>query len=130
MQESIDDISHEIEKINDQIKDLISKRLSYEGELIDLVGQKEEGSQTKPSKFYKVTTTAKVNRGFDKGFDLGSLKKDLGEEVSSKLIRTKYELVTNEYRALTDKQKAALSQYLTSKPAKTSVKVERIEVAK
>lgn len=103
-------------------------RLSLEGQLIDLIGQKKEGTKSCESKFYKASTVAKVNRTFDKGFKPSKLRAVIGDEIADELIRPKYELVTSAYRSLTEAQKATLSQFITSKPAKTSIKIDRLEV--
>ncbi|HHP0467276.1 TPA: DUF7173 family protein [Vibrio harveyi] len=123
----LDSLSFEIEKINQEIKVLISKRLVLEAQVIDIIGQKQEGTKTCTTKFYKASTVGKLNRSFDKGFHPSKLVDALGEEVADQLIKPKYELVTSAYRALTDEQKAILSQFITTKPAKTSLKIDRLE---
>lgn len=127
MQEKIDKISYEIENINIMIKSLISKRLTLEGQLIDLIGQNDEGTKTFTTKFYKASTIGKVTRTFDKGFNPLELREALGKDVADSLVRRKYELVTSAYRSLTEEQKAKLSQFVTTKPAKTSLKIDRLE---
>lgn len=129
MQSELDNLSYEIEKINDEIKALISQRLCLEGKVIDIIGQKNEGTKTCSSKFYKTSTVAKVTRTFDKGFSPSKLEKALGKEVSDQLIKPKYELITSAYRELTPEQQAILSEFITVRPAKTSIKINRIEVS-
>lgn len=127
MQQDIDSLSYQLEEIAESIAKLNQLKRETEDKIIELIGTKSEGTTTSKSKFYKASTVAKVTRTFDKGFKPADLIAVLGEELASKVVRVKYEPVTSELRNLTEEQMIAISDFMTAKPAKTSIKIERIE---
>lgn len=126
-EETINSLSYDLEQTNKKLKDLSFEKQSIESRLINLIGKKDEGTTLTKTKFYKMTTTGKITRNFDKGFKLSVLEGIIGKDIAEKLAKPKFELNLSEYRKLTDKQLLAVSKCITSKPAKTSLKIERIE---
>lgn len=129
MTRTLDEVAYDLEVTNAKIKELEGTKALLELSLIDLIGKKDEGTTTSKSKFYKASTVGKVNRSFDSTFLFKDLVAVLGVEKATSLAKPKYSLSLTEYRELSDEDKLAVSRFITSKPAKTSVKVERVEVA-
>ncbi len=126
MDKNIDQLAYELETISSRISDLNDEKKAKELELIEAIGQKNEGTLTRKSTFYKASTVGKVTRSFDKKVGFGDVVESMGLEAANRLVRVKLELVTSEYKNLTEKEQLELSKLITSKPAKTAVKVERL----
>ena len=93
-----------------------------EAALIAKLGAKEEGPTTFKGSLYKIVTTGKISRTIDKE-KLAEVDASIVEAV----VNYKPSLTLSAWRKLDDADKLALSPAVTSKPAKTSIKIELIE---
>lgn len=102
-------------------------RLKVEERILDLVGAKREGATKFEAPGWVVTTTGKVTRSLD--------SKALDEVLpllpeGQKAVVMKPQLSIAGYRALGDLEPEAqriLDRAITSKPAKTTVNVKRVD---
>jgi hypothetical protein len=106
-------------------------RLNCELALIDICGQKAEGSLTVNTGNYRVETKAKIDRKIDqKAFD--ELMGEVGDDVKAMVmtaVTLKPSLRLTEYRELADQFPEAreeLDRVVTSRQAKTQVSVKAI----
>lgn len=103
------------------------RRLQIEAQITELVGVAEEGTTNAHGEYFCVKTVGKLNRSLDED----SLQRDwlkLPDEVK-KCIRWKPALDTRALRSLEsmrDDLVPVMAQYMTTKPAKPSIKVEEI----
>lgn len=107
-------------------------RVNVELELIDICGQKAEGSLTVATENYRVETKAKIDRKIDqKAFD--KLMDDMGDDLKALVmtaVTLKPSLRLTEYRELADQLPEArteLDRVVTSRQAKTQVSVRSIQ---
>lgn len=105
------------------------ERLKCELALIDICGQKAEGSLTVATENYRVETKAKIDRKIDqKAFDelMGEVGDDLKAMVMT-AVTFKPSLRLTEYRELADQfpeARTELDRVVTSRQAKTQVTVK------
>lgn len=96
--------------------------------LIDLTGVKEEGSKTEKWNYFKTTTKAVINRNIDADMlDELSEAKKIPTGLLSRLIKWKPELILSEYRKLEKKELRIVAKFVTEKPGKSTVTVERLK---
>lgn len=127
MDNIVDRLSFELESISSQISNLTALKHEKEREIINAIGRKEEGTLTKKTSFYKTSIVGKVSRSFDKGVDFDDVSNLVGRDVAKRIVRRKLEINTSEYKALPDDVRSQLSKVITTKPAKSAIKIERIE---
>lgn len=97
-------------------------RRSLDKMVQELLPKKDEGSVSVAEGDYKVTVTYKLDRKLattELQLDWAKLPPKAAEA-----IKWKAELSTTQFRALSDEDKAALSAYVTTKPASPTVSVE------
>lgn len=104
-----------IKPIDDKIKEL-------ESSLLENVNQAIDGSKTTNGELYKVTVTNRINRTLDKTKLFAA---ELSDVISS-AFSADIKLNLGNYRALMDDPKAALelSEFVTEKPGKPSIKLD------
>jgi len=121
----LDDLSSELISLK-QEKIIIQDRISsIEGEIIILIGEKEEGATTVNTDTYKVTTTGKLTRKLDVS-KLVEIKNQLPDGVMDKVISIEPKLNLAELRKLDEVTMSVFSRALTVSPAKTAVTVKEI----
>lgn len=99
---------------------------AVKSELIDLVGIKEEGSQSFNVDNFKITTNQTINRTCDQNI-VRQLLDELSEDVHKNIFEYKASLNLKNYRALHDMNPTLAAQVdraITSRAGKPSVKVE------
>lgn len=100
----------------------IEHRRSLDKLIQSLLPTKDEGSITSTDGDYKVTVTYKLDRKLDTAaLQLGWASLP---PLAAEAIKWKADLSTTSFRALSDEDKAALSAYVTTKPASPTVSVE------
>lgn len=117
---------HDAKRREDKAKE---DRLVAEAKIVMLFGAKPEGSQTVKTDFFKVETTGNVTRSIDDAAFL-AIKSQLPKNVRDACIKTTYEPRVGgikELKVSNPDLYVVLAQCVTSKPAKTSVKVTRID---
>lgn len=99
-----------------------------ERDLIAEIGHKPEGTFSLVLGEYKVTTTGKINRTInaDRWSDVAA---ELPAPIANRLVSMKPHLNVRELKFMRNNEPSIyqlVSQAITSKPAKTSLKVERV----
>lgn len=103
------------------------RRLQIEAQITELVGVLDEGTSNAEGSHYKVKTVGKLTRSLDES----GLQRDwlnLPDEVKS-CIKWKPSIDTKALRSLEsmrDDLVPVMAQYMTTKPAKPSIKIEEI----
>ena len=120
------EIAHELFEAREAEKQANERRVELEEELIALLGQKEEGSQTHEVGDYKVTITGKLIRKVD--WDL--YDKSIAAKIPESLqpVKVKRELDDSGVKYLANNEPQIyrlLAKALTIKPAKTAVKISK-----
>jgi len=100
------------------------QRIELEEELVNLVGKKDEGSQTHKIGDYKVTITGKLTRSLDK-----KVWADIEQSIPHALRPVEYKpsLDTKGLKYLEDNEPEVfrtVSSAVTVKPAKTAVSIK------
>lgn len=100
------------------------QRVELEEELVNLVGKKDEGSQTHKIGDYKVTITGKLTRSLDK-----KVWADIEQQIPHALRPVEYKpsLDTKGLKYLEDNEPEvfrAVSSAVTVKPARTAVSIK------
>ncbi len=109
-----------------------AQRINAENVLIDLLGVKDEGSQTHKGETYKVTITGNVHRKVDEAA-LAAVREALPPAIFAQAFRFKPEVVTAGIRYLRLNEAdmyAIAAQAITATPGKASVRVEAVEQQK
>lgn len=105
-----------------------AERLRAEQALVELMPAKTEGSASMKGGEYKVSITYAMNRTVD-GPALAAVRDSITPDLLDQAITYKPSLVLAGLRYLQNNEPdayAVLAQAITSKPAKPSVKIERI----
>jgi hypothetical protein len=118
------EIAEDLFEAKAEEKKATNRRVALEQELIDLLGQKEEGSKTHNIGDYKITITGKVTRKID--WDL--FDKDIARNIPPSLhpVKLVRELDETGVKYLANNEPhlyKILAGALTVKPAKTSVTI-------
>lgn len=106
-------------------------RIQAERAVLDMLPAKIEGSLTEHASGWKVTATFGVNRTIDRAA-LESVREVIPVALFEQAVEYKPALVLAGLRYLQSNEPdtyRVLAQAITSKPAKPSVKVERVETA-
>lgn len=126
----VDELAQELLNAKKLENDARLKRLEIEDEIIQLIGEQEEGTITVKGEKYKLQTKGVVSRNIDNS----KLKEQLDflpQEIKNTLV-TKYEINTKEFRKIQinkDYMKT-MSYFMTVKRSKTSVTAEMLNVEK
>ena len=120
------EIANELFEAREAEKQANERRVELEEELIALLGQKEEGSQTHEVGDYKVTITGKLIRKVD--WDL--YDKSIAAKIPESLqpVKVKRELDDSGVKYLANNEPQIyrlLAKALTIKPAKTAVNISK-----
>ena len=120
------EIANELFEAREAEKQANERRVELEEELIALLGQKEEGSQTHEVGDYKVTITGKLIRKID--WDL--YDKSIAAKIPESLqpVKVKRELDDSGVKYLANNEPQIyrlLAKALTIKPAKTAVNITK-----
>ncbi|WP_163372850.1 DUF7173 family protein [Endozoicomonas acroporae] len=123
-----DELAYQLESCRKQIADLKAWETQLEAKFIELIGQKDEGAQSQKGAYYRVTTTAKINRRLDV-VQFEALKKSgvIPPEAVEALVTVKTDLNTKAYKDLhkTNPEFAAIfDRCVVAKPGKTSIAVK------
>lgn len=124
-----DRIQHKALQLMEQTDILRNAQLALDAvksELIELVGIKEEGSQSFNVNNFKITTSQTINRTCDQNI-VRQLIDELSEDVHKNIFEYKASLNLKNYRALHDMNPTLAAQVdraITSRAGKPSVKVE------
>ena len=124
-----DRIQHKALQLMEQTDILRNAQLALDAvksELIELVGIKEEGSQSFNVNNFKITTSQTINRTCDQNI-VRQLVDELSEDVHKNIFDYKASLNLKNYRALHDMNPTLAAQVdraITSRAGKPSVKVE------
>lgn len=106
-----------------------AQRISVEEELIASLGEREEGAETHNIDFFKIVITSKISRKVDNPDAYSAIVDDLDDaNLNPITIVESYKISDAKCRELRDNDPdlyAKLAYALTSKKAKTAVKVER-----
>ena len=91
--------------------------------MIDAIGTEDEGTRTVKTDWYKVSTTAKLTRKL-------VAPSDFQDKIYQQIVRVKHELDVTRFKKLATQDPKAYAiacQAVETKPAKTEVKIERLE---
>lgn len=103
------------------------KRIAAEAAIIDLIGTKDEGTQSAKTDYFKVSTVAGYNRTLTKDWELIIGKE--GHDVMDAVIRMKPEINVTALKSLATTNPAVyqrIAKAIVTKPAKVSVRVETL----
>lgn len=126
----LDQLAHELEVAKQAENQAREQRMANEQQLCKLVGTKEEGSFSVKGDYYKVTTVAGMSRVVDSE-KWAAVRQQLPADIAQSVIRSKLEVNTRQLKSLQQLNPAhyqLVSQAITTKPKKVSVKFERLEV--
>lgn len=125
---NLDQLAYALEVAKQHEAEARDNRLRAEEALIAAVGLKDEGTQTAKTDWYKVSVTQSLTRSLTP--DFAERLDTLDPAIFCTLIKMKPELSVSELKRLAtanpDAYRLVCSAVIT-KPAKPSVKVERIE---
>ena len=124
----IDGIALALENCKAQIASLKKNELILEQAIVDAVGVKCEGSHTKKTQFFKVTTTGKLSRTVDQE-KVEALRAMIPAEAFESLFNFKPSLNTKSLRDIKELHPeiyAIIQTAITSKAAKPYIKVARL----
>ncbi|WP_419533734.1 DUF7173 family protein [Endozoicomonas sp.] len=125
----LDKLAYELELAKKNEEHARNHRLDIEQQLCDVVGVKEEGSQSSKGDYYKVTTSSGFTRLLDQQ-KWEEVSKRIPQSLSANLVRTKVELNTKQLKSLQVLDPAhytIVAEAITTKPKKVAVKYERLE---
>lgn len=107
-------------------------RLAAENEVLALVGQlPDEGTSHHDAPGWRATVTTSIRRSVDTD-KLTEIAAQIPDAIGKRLIKWKPELVTRELRFVQNNEPelySVIAQAIEAKPAKPSVRVERVEEA-
>lgn len=125
---NIDQLAYALEVAKQHEAEARDNRLRAEDALIQAVGLKDEGTQTAKTDWYKVSVTQSLTRSLTP--DFAERLDSLDPAIFCAVIRNKAEVNVSALKQLAtanpDAYRLVCSAVVT-KPAKPSVKVERIE---
>lgn len=127
---TIDELAYDYEMAKQALAYAKGQLDDAEAALVAAVPCELEGSLTTESDYYRITTVGKLNRTLDAG-KLEALRAVIPAAIYDRVIRFKPDLSLRDYKYLENNEPAyfaAFAEAVTTKPAKTSVKVERIEI--
>ena len=101
-------------------------RIAAEKVVIELIGLKEEGSQSAKTAYFKATTTGKLSRTLDEAAFM-AMREQIPDNIAPVTYHAKLDL--KKLRALEQANPdayALMAKCITTKPAKPAVKVEML----
>lgn len=120
------EIANELFEAREAEKKANERRVELEEELIALLGQKEEGSQTHEVGDYKVTITGKLIRKIDWDLYDQSIAAKIPESLQPVKVKRELDDTGVKYLANNEPQiYRLLAKALTIKPAKTAVTISK-----
>ncbi len=125
----LDELAYRVETAKFELS--IAKRMveCCEQELIEaLPCSKLEGSETTSTEFFRITTTGKLTRALDEEA-LCLVRSRIPEGIFDRVIRYKPELILRDLRYVEANEPDVYRLFadaITTKPAKTTLKIERI----
>ena len=124
MMDNLDDICNSITDIKQQMAVLKAQLEAYEGAILAEVPTKDEGSTTHQTQGgNKITITKRVNRTIDDD-KLQSIAREHGlTHYLSALFSWKPAIKAKEWRSANKEVTDVLSEAITSKPGKPSIKI-------
>lgn len=126
---TIDELAYEYEVAKQGVAFAKAQLDKAETELLASVPAELEGSLTTESDFYKVTTTGKLTRKIDAS-KLDAVRACVPAPIFDRVIKYTPDLSLRDLRYLEMNQAEyyrVFAEAITTKPAKTSVSVERLE---
>lgn len=127
---TIDELAYDYEMAKQALAFAKGQLDDAETALVAAVPCELEGSLTTESDFYRIVSTGKLTRTLDAG-KLDALRAVIPAAIYDRVIRFKPDLSLRDLRYLELNEPEyyrAFAEAITTKPAKTSVKVERIEI--
>ena len=116
----------EILQLKNQEIDLKERRGMLEMQLAEIVATKDEGTDKAEAGRYRITVTSKLNRALDyEAYQ--ALEAQIPEGL--RCVRMKPEIDLAKLRAMDLARPGFSAQFVTTKPAKASVKIEEMEEA-
>ena len=100
-----------------------------EAALLNAVPCELEGSTSIKTEYYKITSTGKLTRNLDES-KLGQVQTVVPQAIFERVIRYKPDLSLRDLRYIESNEPEyyrAFAEAITTKPAKSAIKVERIE---
>ncbi len=128
---TVDQLAYALEIAKAKKAEAESEVHTAEDALIAAIGFKPEGAFSIQGDYYKVTTTGKLDRKVDQDRVIEIRESIKNIAIATKIFKAKYELSTTLYKSLKDANPelyAKISEIVTTKPAKTAVAIERLEV--
>jgi hypothetical protein len=125
---NLDQLSYALECAKQHENEARENRLRAEDALIAAVGLKDEGTNSVKSDWYKISVTQTLDRKFVP--DFASILNTLDPAIVEQLVRIKTELNVTALKTLATANPEAFrvaASAVITKPAKPSVKIERIE---
>lgn len=125
---TLDELAYDYETAKQGVEFARQQLDDAERALLASVPVELEGSTTTATEFYKITTTGKLTRTLDPDA-LAQVRVVVPDAVFLRVIRFKPELSLRDYRYLEANEPAfyrAFADCITTKPAKTAIKVERV----
>ena len=125
---SLDELAYDFEVAKSALAACKQQLEDAEAALLEAVPTPLEGSETSETQFYKITTTGKLTRSLDVE-KLDGVRAHVPPQIYERVIRMKPDLSLRDLRYLETNEPAyyaAFTDAITTKPAKTAIKVERI----
>ena len=128
-EKTIDELAFDLEVAKAEL--ILTKNAVEDAEqaLIAAVPCELEGSTTTTTAYYKIVTTGKLTRSLDEA-RLAQVQSVVPQKIYERVIRYKPDLSLRDLRYLESNEPEyyrAFAEAITTKPAKTSIKVDRIE---
>lgn len=124
--DQLDQLAFQLTQAATEEKAARERRVALEEQIDTIMGHKEEGAFSLETDYYKLTTTGRITRTIDEKV-LSAIRDEIPNAIFERLIKWKPSLVLKEMHYIQRNEPdlyEALSQAITAKPAKTSVKVE------
>ena len=118
---NIEEIAERIIELKEREAELKAERTELEDELATAIATKEEGTESRTAGKYKVTVTSKLNRTLDYPA-YQAIENDIPEGVRCVKFEPKLDL--KKLRAMDAVRPGFSAAFITTKPAKPSVKIE------
>ena len=125
---SLDELAYDLEVAKSALTIAKQQVEDAEAALLEAVPTPLEGSETSETQFYKITTTGKLNRALD-AERLPAVQGRIPAAIFDRVIKFKPELSLRDLRFVEANEPdlyAIFAEAITTKPAKTAVKVERL----
>lgn len=128
---AIDELAERLEAARAALKLEQQRILNLEAELLQILGNKLEGSETTVTQKYKVTTTGRVTRKLDAdGVRELHETGEIPRAIYERLFSWEPKLNLREFRFIEHNEPdhyKTLSKFVTTKPAKASIALKRLK---